>query len=205
MYFYKPAASLAAALAICAASPVPQTGAINANIPPSTSSSLTGKKATDGKLSAEKAPGSQADQALQKKQLATAVVTIIGEAAITKLTEMAIEFAADTIKNLGDWNEARETFSQTTTLEMWNRNPDYTKYAAAICYNKGYRLANTAGIAELASAKLELGVLNTDYDCMYMEAPNQFFTDSDGGFINLSYRYDDRCTFDQETGDLTCV
>ncbi|KAH8714088.1 hypothetical protein GQ44DRAFT_625237, partial [Phaeosphaeriaceae sp. PMI808] len=135
----------------------------------------------------------------------TAVVTIVAEAAITKLTEIAIEFAADTIKNLGDWNEARETFTQTTTLEMWNRNPDYTKYATAICYNKVYRLANPAGIAELASAKSELGVLNTDYDCMYMEASNQFFTDSDGEFINLSYRYDDRCTFDQETGDLTCV
>jgi hypothetical protein len=57
---------------------------------------------------------------------------------------------------------------------------------------------------------------------MYMDAPNQFLTDSDNGFINVSswlgkgmtmiltktklaYRYDDRCTFDANTGDLTCV
>ena len=45
---------------------------------------------------------------------------------------------------------------------MWNRNPDYAKYHAAICYNKGYRLNNPAGITELASAKLDLGLLNTE-------------------------------------------
>jgi hypothetical protein len=45
---------------------------------------------------------------------------------------------------------------------MWNRNPDYAKYHAAICYNKGYRLSNPAGITELASAKLDLGLLNTE-------------------------------------------
>jgi hypothetical protein len=45
---------------------------------------------------------------------------------------------------------------------MWNRNPDFAKFHATICYNKGYRLQNPAGIAELGSAKLELGLLNTE-------------------------------------------
>jgi len=205
MHFYKIAFSLAAAAAVCSASPVPQDIPVNSVVPPSTESAFNGQKGTDGKLTPGDAPGEQTDQALQKKQVVTAIVTLVGEAAISAITEMAINAAADFIKNLSQWNEAREEFTKQTTLEMWNRNPDYTKYHAAICYNKGYRLNNTAGITELQSAKLELGQLNTDYDCMFMDAPNQFFTDSDGGFINLSYRYDDHCSFDQDTGDLTCT
>ncbi|KAF2177340.1 hypothetical protein K469DRAFT_742555 [Zopfia rhizophila CBS 207.26] len=190
---------------ISAATPVPQEGAVNANVPASTLSSFSGKKGSDGKLVVEKAPGAQTDQSLQRKQAVAAVVTIAATAALAKITEIAIEIAADTLKNLGEWNEVRETFTQATTLEMWNRNPDYDTYHAAICYNKGYRLQNATGTFGLTSAKLELGLLNTDYDCMYMTAPNQFYTNNEGGYINLAYRYDNRCTFDQSTGDLTCT
>jgi hypothetical protein len=60
------------------------------------------------------------------------------------------------------------------------------------------------------------------YECFYIAAPNQLFTEGDGGFINvsphsliliarpltirqLSITHSDRCTFDSETVDLTCV
>jgi hypothetical protein len=90
---------------------------------------------------------------------------------------------------------------------MWARNPDYKKFPAVACYNKGYRLANPANVDAVASVKFELGLLNTEYvaslhyrhdtfpktlltlksyDCMYIQGPNQFFTDSEGGFINVS-------------------
>ncbi|ORY16573.1 hypothetical protein BCR34DRAFT_611436 [Clohesyomyces aquaticus] len=196
-------------LLLVSASPValalPQAIPPNANIPPSTTNVITGKKGPDGKLIPQPAPGGQGDQALQKKQTISPTVNIAGGKGLSVIIKIAIEIAADTLKNLGEWNKARETFTQTTTLEMWNRNPDYAKFAAAICYNKGFRVKDPAGIAEQTSAKLELGLLNTDYECMFMAAPNQFFTDSDGGFINLSYRYDSRCSFDAATGDLTCV
>jgi hypothetical protein len=45
---------------------------------------------------------------------------------------------------------------------MWARNPDYNKYPAAICYNKGYHVKNPAGIAGKVSAKFELGMLHTE-------------------------------------------
>lgn len=46
---------------------------------------------------------------------------------------------------------------------MWARNPDYKKFPAAACYNKGYRLANPANVDAVASVKFELGLLNTEY------------------------------------------
>lgn len=43
------------------------------------------------------------------------------------------------------------------------------------------------------------------YDCMYMEVNNQFYTHSEGGYINLAYHYDaNRCTFIKDHGDLYC-
>ncbi|PVH96451.1 hypothetical protein DM02DRAFT_535258 [Periconia macrospinosa] len=207
MHFSKVAISLVAAAALSTATPLPQSADVppNANVPATTESSFTGRKGTDGVLITEPAPNQQTDQALQRRQSATgASVSITSGNAIAKIAKIAIEIATDTLKNLGEWNETREKFTKETVAALWDRNPDYTKYAAAVCYNKGYRLANPAGITELASAKLELGLLNTDYDCMLIETPNQFFTDSAGGYINLAYRYDSRCSFDQSTGDLTC-
>jgi hypothetical protein len=64
-----------------------------------------------------------------------------------------------------------------------NRDP---ANVAAVCYNKGYRVENQANVRGLVSAKLSQGILSTDYDCMYLQAPNAFWTDSDGGFINVS-------------------
>jgi hypothetical protein len=108
MHFYKLALSFVATSAICTASPLPQNVAVNAIVPPSTSSSFTGTKAQDGTLTPQEAPGAQQDQPLQKKQAILAVVTITAGAALAKLAEIAIEIAADTIKNLGEWNEVSD-------------------------------------------------------------------------------------------------
>ena len=57
----------------------------------------------------------------------------------------------------------REAFTSKTTDEMWARNSDYKKFPAVACYKKGYRLSDPKGIDGLYSAKLELGLLNTEY------------------------------------------
>ncbi|KAH8710039.1 hypothetical protein GQ44DRAFT_690355 [Phaeosphaeriaceae sp. PMI808] len=176
----------------------------NAVIPPATLVSLTGQK-TDGAIKIGPAPEGQDTQALQKRG---AIVVVLGIAAVKGaaiLTKLAIEIGSDTIKNLGEWNESREAFTKKTVEEMWNRNPDYTKFPATVCYNKGYRTKN-GNLDGLVSAKFELGLLNTDYDCMFIGGDNQFFTDSDNGFVNLAYMFNpERCNHDTATGDLTCT
>jgi hypothetical protein len=102
MQFYTLALSLLASSALCAASPLPQA----AKIPPSTSSAFTGKKAPNGKLNAQPAPNTQADQALQKRQVGAAIVTIKVVAIVAKI---AIEIATDTLKKLGEWNGVSST------------------------------------------------------------------------------------------------
>lgn len=175
-------------LALCAtalAAPAPQaTAPPNANVPPSTTVDLTGQKVmacsqhirfttslannntlqgTDGKFTVAPAPEDQNSEALQKRVAPVVVVAgIAGVKGAAILTKIAVEIGADTIKNLGKWNQAREQFSKKTTAEMWARNPDYQKFPAAICYNKGYKLQNATGIDGLVSAKLELGQLNTE-------------------------------------------
>ncbi|CAN9473510.1 unnamed protein product [Alternaria alternata] len=85
------------------------------------------------------------------------------------------------------------------------RNPDPARFQAAACYNQGFSVADPANIDGQNSVEFKLGLLNTDYECMYIAAPNQFFTEGDGGFINLAFEHTDRCTFDEATADLTCV
>ncbi|TEY33281.1 hypothetical protein BOTCAL_0687g00040 [Botryotinia calthae] len=183
---------------------VPISTAPNSVIADSIETSFSGIFDASGSLVAE--VDNATTEALQKR--AGPVAVVLGIAAvkgIAILSKIAIEIGSETIANLGNWNSARETFTQTTTKEMWARNPNYNQYPAAICYNKAYSLKNAAGIAGKVSAKLSLGVLNTDYDCMYMSGNNQFYTQAEGGYINLSYRYSgSRCSFDQKTGDLTC-
>ncbi|KAI9167873.1 hypothetical protein HJFPF1_04013 [Paramyrothecium foliicola] len=171
---------------------------------PSVSVSLNGE-IVDGHLVQARSLEASESQAVEKRGATLVVLGIAGTAAVTKLTEMAIEIGADFIKNLGDWNDAREEFTKKTTDEMWKKNPNYAKFPAVACYNKGYHVQNPGNIDGKVSAKFKLGLLNTDYDCMYIAGPNQFYTHSDGGYINLSYTYNpNRCSFDKATGDLTC-
>lgn len=78
----------------------------NAKIPASTTTDLTGQVGTDGKFTVKKAPNTQADQGLQKR---VAPIVAVGAIAAAQgaiiLTKIAIEIGADTIKNLGEWNE----------------------------------------------------------------------------------------------------
>ncbi|KAH6693595.1 hypothetical protein F5X68DRAFT_187403 [Plectosphaerella plurivora] len=194
--------------------PAPNPQAANTDIVASQSVTLTGKK-VDGTFVKEPAPSTPDSQALQKRGAIIVVAGIAGTAALAKVAQIAIEIGADTIKNLGEWNEAREAFTKATTQAMWDRNPDYAKFPAVACYNKGYRLANPANVDAVASVKFDLGLLNTEYVIFTTEASivrvadmglaTTFFTDSEGGYINLSYTYNpERCSFDQKTGDLSC-
>ncbi|KAH7311266.1 hypothetical protein B0I35DRAFT_336208, partial [Stachybotrys elegans] len=152
----------------------------------------------------------EADHKLAKREKLTwRVIGSAGSDAAKGLIEAAANEAGRQLEGLFNalwqWDDAREEFTKRTTAGMWARNPDYRRYPAAICYNKGYRLRNPSGIAARVSEELKLEPLHTNYDCMYMTGNNAFWTDSDGGYINLSYTYDsNRCSFDGSTGDLTC-
>ncbi|KAK1566306.1 uncharacterized protein LY79DRAFT_674819 [Colletotrichum navitas] len=135
----------------------------------------------------------------------TGAITAIGNGAMSVATGVVVNLVTDTLRTIVDWTKARETFTKQTTDEMWKKNPDPAKFPAVVCYNKGYHLADPNGVDGKASVTLRFNLLKVNYDCMYMSGPNQFFTDSDGGLINLSYSHDEtRCTFDKSTGDLTC-
>jgi len=88
--------------------------------------------------------------------------------------------------SLSDWTPARETFTKQTTSLMWQNNPDPSRWVGAACYNKGWHVKDPSAISDVVSMKLSLGALNTNYDCMYIGHNNQFYTDSDGGYINVS-------------------
>lgn len=197
------------------ASPVPQEttagGEINAVIPEATSVILFGEKQPDNSITAdiEPTPETSVQQASGENGLdkrAGPILTVIGITAVQAtaiVIKIAVEIGAETIKTLKDWNPAREAFTKKTIDEMWRRNPDYRKYPAAICYNKGYHFQNGKW-SGYVKAKFELYTLWTNYDCMYMEHGNQFYTHAEGGWINLAYRFSNACTHDARTGDLSC-
>ncbi|KAK2030631.1 hypothetical protein LX32DRAFT_651435 [Colletotrichum zoysiae] len=113
--------------------------------------------------------------------------------------------AADAIGRSSSFKAAREAFTQQQPDLMWQHNPDYNKFPAAACYGLGYRLANPNGFAGLVTVNITGPGKVETYDCMYVEGPNQFLTDSDGGSLNLGITYDPtRCSFDHDTADLTC-
>lgn len=58
--------------------------------------------------------------------------------------------------------EARESFTQKVTAEMWSKNPSPGTYVAAICYNMGYNFAN-ADHSEVTKVELKSGSLHTEY------------------------------------------
>lgn len=90
----------------------------NANIPASTTTDLTGQKGTDGTFTVKPAPDTQADQGLQKRVLPIVVAGgIAASAGAVILTKIAIEIGADTIKNLGEWNEVCFCVSYKTRAE----------------------------------------------------------------------------------------
>ncbi|KAH7085874.1 hypothetical protein BKA63DRAFT_28336 [Paraphoma chrysanthemicola] len=191
-------------------------GNINAVVPASIDAEFHGTKDVTGAIVSSEAPDENEAAAKRdegallvhsEKRLDPATLTVLGiaaTAAAIKGIQTALQVGIDTIQNLGKWTEVREGFTKATVRAMWQRNPSYSRYPAAICYNKGYHFQNGKWSGRV-KAKLSLGTLNTDYDCMYMEGGNQFYTHSDGGYINLAYNYNGaRCSHDRRTGDLTC-
>jgi hypothetical protein len=88
---------------------------------------------------------------------------------------------------LKDWNPAREAFTKQTTALMYQNNPDRRRWPAVACYNKGWSVKDRSRISDVVSMRLNLGAFHTNYDCMYVGHNNQFYTESDGGYINVSF------------------
>jgi hypothetical protein len=111
MQFYTLALSFIATSTLCVASPTPQNVAIAAAavIPPSKTSSFSGTKAGNGKLTPKKAPGAQKDQALQKKQAGAGIVAVVTIKVVSIIAKAAIEIASDTLKSLSEWNKVCDT------------------------------------------------------------------------------------------------
>ncbi|ENH65210.1 hypothetical protein DER46DRAFT_693442 [Fusarium sp. MPI-SDFR-AT-0072] len=141
----------------------------------------------------------------KREPVTVAILTAAGTAAVTAIVNEAVSAAAAFIGDISNFDAGREAFTVQTTETMMANNPDPERFQAAACYNKAFSVADPANIDGQSSVEFRLGILNTDYECMYIAAPNQFFTEGDGGLINLSFTHTDRCTFDQETADLTCV
>ncbi|RFN45617.1 hypothetical protein FIE12Z_10119 [Fusarium flagelliforme] len=141
----------------------------------------------------------------KREPVTAAILTAAGTAAVTALVNEAVQAAVGFIGDISNFDAGREAFTVQTTEAMMANNPDPERFQAAACYNKAFSVADPANIDGQSSVEFRLGILNTDYECMYIAAPNQFFTEGDGGLINLSFTHTDRCTFDQATADLTCV
>jgi hypothetical protein len=125
---------------------------------------------------------------LSKREPVTiAILTAAGTAAVTAIVNEAVSAAAAFIGDISNFDAGREAFTVQTTETMMANNPDPERFQAAACYNKAFSVADPANIDGQSSVEFRLGILNTDYECMYIAAPNQFFTEGDGGLINVSH------------------
>src|SRR5688572_3554590 len=121
------------------------------------------------------------ENVLSKREPVTAaILTAAGTAAATAIVNEAISAAVAFIGDISNFDAGREAFTQQTTDAMMARNPDPARFQAAACYNKDFSVADPANIDGQSSVEFRLGILNTDYECMYIAAPNQFFTEGDG-------------------------
>ncbi|KAB2573531.1 hypothetical protein BFW01_g5093 [Lasiodiplodia theobromae] len=117
----------------------------------------------------------------------------------------AVEGAIAAVNGIKNWNKKREAFVKALTQSMWDHNPDPSEAVAAICYNDGYALRVPTGMLGLRSESVSSGPLHTSYDCFYMKGNNAFWSQGDGGSVNLWTVYNgNRCSFDHSTSDLTC-
>jgi hypothetical protein len=122
----------------------------------------------------------------KREPVLAAILLAAGTAAVSAVVTEAVSATVKLIGDVSNFDEAREAFTQQTTDAMMAKNPDPARFQAAACYNQGFSVADPANIDGQNSVKFSLGLLNTDYECMYIAAPNQFFTEGDGGFINVS-------------------
>ena len=135
----------------------------------------------------------------KREPVTAAILTAAGTAAVTAIVNEAVKAAVGFIGDISNFDAGREAFTVQTTEAMMANNPDPERFQAAACYNKGFSVADPANIDGQSSVEFRLGILNTDYECMYIAAPNQFFTEGDGGLINVSsyavIRYRTQLTF----------
>lgn len=126
---------------------------------------------------------------IKREPVIASILVAAGTAAVSAVVTEAVNAAVKLIGDISNFDSAREAFTQQTTEAMMAKNPDPAKFQAAACYNKAFSVADPAKIDGQNSVKFSLGLLNTDYECLYIAAPNQFFTESDGGFINVSLKF----------------
>lgn len=129
------------------------------------------------------------DSLSKREPVTTAILVAAGTAAVSAVVTQAIDAATKFIGDVSNFDSAREAFTKQTTKEMMAKNPDPARFQAAACYNQAFSVADPANIDGQNSVEFKLGLLNTDYECMYIAAPNQFFTEGEGGFINVSLNY----------------
>ncbi|KAG8165600.1 hypothetical protein KVR01_004152 [Diaporthe batatas] len=98
---------------------------------------------------------------LEKRVVVEALIMAAATAAVGQVAIRAVDAGIDLVKDLSDWTEARESFTQEVTAKMWSENPSPGTYVAAICYNMGYTFAN-ADHSEVTSVQLKSGRLHTE-------------------------------------------
>ncbi|CAG8974606.1 hypothetical protein HYALB_00004404 [Hymenoscyphus albidus] len=158
-----------------------------------------------------KAIGKEIGKEIQKQVISAVVSSAIagaiggGNPLFSFVAKQAVKQAVDVLQDLGEWDGARQKFTQEVTAQMWDMNPSPETIVATVCYNKGYDVSDTSKIVSLMDVDFKLGKFNTDYDCMYLEGPIQFWTRGDGGYQNLCYRKGPSCSYDDNTGDLNCA
>ncbi|KAG9201299.1 hypothetical protein G6514_005847 [Epicoccum nigrum] len=130
-----------------------------------------------------------ANSLTKREPVIASILVAAGTAAVSAVVTEAVNATVKLIGDISNFDAAREAFTQQTTEAMMAKNPDPAKFQAAACYNKAFSVADPTKIDGQNSVKFSLGLLNTDYECMYIAAPNQFFTESDGGFINVSLKF----------------
>lgn len=140
----------------------------------------------------------EAEAHIEKRQIITGIVTQVAITVGTEVATQAINAAIKLIQDVSNWTSAREQFTKATVAQMWAKNPDPKKYAAAICNNVGYKFKNgDGGAIGKSSVDLKQGSLHTNYDCFFLEAGNTFYSTGDGGYINLAMRHLSTCKFDK--------
>ncbi|KAI9645877.1 hypothetical protein NHQ30_005313 [Ciborinia camelliae] len=143
------------------------------------SSHFTGTFDDNGKLVAHEEPADQKrdneeSDGFQNEKRVVPVIAIIGSAAVQGLyavTAWAMQQGLQNAYHATKWNAVREAFTQATTMEMWNKNPNSAAWPAVVCYNKGYHLSHmrdvplgeiAVGKSGLTKATLSLGWFHTD-------------------------------------------
>ncbi|KAL1845930.1 hypothetical protein Daus18300_014406 [Diaporthe australafricana] len=124
---------------------------------------------------------------LAKRTIITTLLTSFATGAAAEAGKLAVDAAAAQVRNIINWTAAREAFTKATTRAMWERNPDYAEYVAAVCYNQDYGLSDPAAMREgVVSVSLVSGVLETDYDSCRQYAVQQGLLPSSAELSKLS-------------------